>query len=193
MPSWLYFYAAAATLWFSWFDIMDGMRARRLKCGSPIGRIVDEASDPYQYTLVSFIQAYILKIPPGWLCLVFVMPNLAQYCMEVRYVTTGSLIISSTSAQDGDFDIGPVEVELIFAIVFILAGIFGTAGITKPVAEAMPFLSSVAPKFLQVNHLIAAFWAILQVVFLVDALGGTFKENLKASLYMLLPPIIIFV
>lgn len=28
--------------WFSLFDIMDGLRARRLKCGSPLGRIIDE-------------------------------------------------------------------------------------------------------------------------------------------------------
>jgi len=26
---------------------MDGMRARRLKCGTPIGRLVDEAGDPF--------------------------------------------------------------------------------------------------------------------------------------------------
>ena len=45
MPSWVYWFAAFAVTWFSWFDMMDGQRARRLKCGSPIGRIIDEAGD----------------------------------------------------------------------------------------------------------------------------------------------------
>ena len=34
-----------AVLWFSQFDIMDGLRARRQKSGSPLGRIIDEALD----------------------------------------------------------------------------------------------------------------------------------------------------
>ncbi len=37
--------AALAVQWFSQFDIMDGVRARRQKSGSPLGRIVDEALD----------------------------------------------------------------------------------------------------------------------------------------------------
>ena len=45
MPSWVFYTAAACLQWFDWFDNADGVRARRLKCGSPIGRIVDEALD----------------------------------------------------------------------------------------------------------------------------------------------------
>ena len=36
---------AAFISWFSWFDIMDGIRARRLHCGSSLGRVIDEAGD----------------------------------------------------------------------------------------------------------------------------------------------------
>jgi len=36
---------AVSLQWFSLFDVMDGMRARRTKTGSPLGRIVDEAMD----------------------------------------------------------------------------------------------------------------------------------------------------
>jgi phosphatidylglycerophosphate synthase len=45
IPSFVWFLAAFAIFWFSWFDMMDGQRARRMKCGTPIGRIVDEAGD----------------------------------------------------------------------------------------------------------------------------------------------------
>ncbi len=41
-----YFIIAGIVLqWFSLNDCMDGMRAKRLKCGSPLGRVVDEAID----------------------------------------------------------------------------------------------------------------------------------------------------
>ena len=43
--SWVFYAMAFATQWFSQFDIMDGNRARRLKAGSPVGRLVDEAFD----------------------------------------------------------------------------------------------------------------------------------------------------
>ena len=44
-PGWIFYTAAACLQWFDWFDNADGVRARRLKCGSAIGRIVDEALD----------------------------------------------------------------------------------------------------------------------------------------------------
>jgi len=45
LPLYAFLVVAAAFQWFSLFDVMDGMRARRLKCGSPLGRIIDEALD----------------------------------------------------------------------------------------------------------------------------------------------------
>jgi phosphatidylglycerophosphate synthase len=44
----MFVYCALALQWFSLFDIMDGVRARRLKSGSPLGRIIDEALDMTQ-------------------------------------------------------------------------------------------------------------------------------------------------
>jgi len=45
VPQWVFIMAAVCVQWFCWFDIMDGQRARRLKCGTPIGRIIDESGD----------------------------------------------------------------------------------------------------------------------------------------------------
>ena len=47
LPLWTHLIAAFAVYWFSIGDGIDGQRARRLKCGTPVGRLVDEASDPY--------------------------------------------------------------------------------------------------------------------------------------------------
>ena len=45
LPSWVFYTFSACIQWFDMFDNADGVRARRLKCGSPVGRIVDEALD----------------------------------------------------------------------------------------------------------------------------------------------------
>jgi hypothetical protein len=101
--------------------MMDGQRARRLKCGSPIGRIVDEAGDAYQYTWLALIVGYILKMPPGWLTLSYGLINMPMYSMEMKYIFTGTLTITQG-------EIGPVEIELLFAVIFGAAAIFGVSG-----------------------------------------------------------------
>jgi len=45
IPRWVFFFGAFSLQWFSWWDMFDGARARRLKCGTPIGRIIDEGGD----------------------------------------------------------------------------------------------------------------------------------------------------
>ena len=79
MPSWVYYFAAAAITHFSWFDIMDGQRARRLKCGTPLGRIIDESGDNFIYTWSALIIGYIVKVEPGWLCLSYGLILLPAY------------------------------------------------------------------------------------------------------------------
>jgi len=107
--------------------MMDGQRARRLKCGSPIGRIVDEAGDAMQYTCIGLMLGYITKMPPSLLCLGHCFVNLPQYCMEMSFKLSGNLVMTV-----GD-DLGPVEVEVIIASIFMLAGVFGNTGLDKPI------------------------------------------------------------
>jgi phosphatidylglycerophosphate synthase len=45
IPDYLLVVVAITLQWFSLNDCMDGMRARRTKTGSPLGRIIDEAID----------------------------------------------------------------------------------------------------------------------------------------------------
>jgi len=45
IPNWMFVVLAFTTQWFSLNDCMDGMRARRRKCGSPLGRMIDEGID----------------------------------------------------------------------------------------------------------------------------------------------------
>ena len=57
-PSWVLYAAAAGLQWFSWFDMCDGKRARRLKCGSPVGRIIDEALDMINQSITPLMILY---------------------------------------------------------------------------------------------------------------------------------------
>lgn len=45
LPNSAMFICAFFIQWFSLHDIMDGMRARRLKCGTPLGRMIDEGTN----------------------------------------------------------------------------------------------------------------------------------------------------
>ena len=178
MPSWVYYLAAVAVTTFSWFDIMDGQRARRLKCGTPIGRIIDEAGDAFQYTWVAFIVGYIVQVPPGWLCLSFGLINLPQYSFEMKFVLSGDLQITS-----GNFDVGPIEMEMIYTIIFLLAAIFGTTGIEKSID--LYFVS------VQFNQLVCCFFIFLLVFFSFDALKESVALNVPLTLRMLATPLFI--
>ena len=57
----IFFLIAVSLQWFSLFDVMDGMRARRTKTGSPLGRIVDEAMDQTAYACSGVAIGYMLR------------------------------------------------------------------------------------------------------------------------------------
>lgn len=93
LPQWIFFLMAFSIQWFSGFDTLDGLRARRLKCGTPIGRLVDEAGDPFQYTAIALLLGFVFKSTPGFHSLCIFTINLPQYCMEIEYIYTGTLIM----------------------------------------------------------------------------------------------------
>jgi phosphatidylglycerophosphate synthase len=91
LPAWTLILFAFSIQWFDWFDMMDGARARRLKAGSPIGRIIDEAGDLMIYTNIATIGAYCVRAPPGFLCLSYGVINFTSYFMEINFIITGKL------------------------------------------------------------------------------------------------------
>jgi hypothetical protein len=60
--------------------------------------------------------------------------------MEMKFILTGNLSI--TASVD---EIGPVEIELIFFIIFMIAGIIGVSGIEKPIVDSFNFLNGIVP------------------------------------------------
>lgn len=128
--------------WFSQYDIMDGLRARRLKFGSPLGRIIDEAGDTIVMSNYSVLLAYCFVFDNHWLEMVWFFMNLLFYGMELKNKLCGSLVMILG-------EISAVEIELLLSIILSLSGIYGTDFLQKPIGQTFAlqddsYLSSLA-------------------------------------------------
>ena len=94
------------------------MRARRLKCGSPLGRVIDEGGDLIAYVCLGVIIGYALK--PSRELFLFTMgfENAIFYSMELKFI-----ICNELKFKMGEF--GPVEGEFLYFSAITLAGIAG--------------------------------------------------------------------
>jgi len=101
---------------------MDGVRARRMKNGSPVGRILDEAMDILQQACYCLWTAYVFRFDNFTFESIFMMTNLIFYTMEMKFVMCKNLKIVV-----GEF--GPVELELVMTTICICAGYFGIDGL----------------------------------------------------------------
>lgn len=115
-------------MWFSVIDIMDGLRARRLKVGSPLGRLIDEGGDALTMGNYSVLMAYVwnLQIPGSEL--VFFSMNFVFYMMEIKYIITGALVMSQG-------DISDVEMELAFSTLMLIHAFTGRGFYEDTVAQ----------------------------------------------------------
>jgi len=107
---------------------MDGCRARRLNCGSPFGRIIDEAGDTVVMAHYSLLLAYAMGFKNCYLELMFFFMNFAFYCMEVKHKVTGNLVMAVG-------EISSVEVELIIACFIVYFGYSGNEVMQKSFGE----------------------------------------------------------
>lgn len=146
-----------------------------MKIGTPIGRLVDEAGDSLQYSMVAMIMGHVMRLPPGMLNLSYGLLNLPQYSMEIKYLMTGELIMKGAGAAE---NIGPVEIEVLMAFIFSMAGIFGTTGLQKPVSSYLGgALSGLIPEAVHWNHLLASIYIILILLFTVDNIKDCLAKN----------------
>lgn len=168
VPGWVFILAGFCTQWFSIFDAMDGIRARRTKCGSPIGRIVDNAGDTMIYSFFALIAGYVVKVPPGWLTLGYALTNIPQFAMEMSFIISGNF-------KNCDEYFGPMEVELLISLVFWSAGIFGTDGLNKP--TNLSFL----PDSINCVHLVLGMFICIMAYFTLEAWVDCIKVDVKRT------------
>ena len=117
----LFFWAGLGLIWFTGNDLMDGIRARRLKgAGSPLGRVFDEANDMIQMTCYSLILGYLFRFDNAFFELVLFVLPVVVFCMEMKYILCNELILTFG-------EVGSIEIETIFSIMFIVAGLHGSS------------------------------------------------------------------
>jgi phosphatidylglycerophosphate synthase len=104
--------------WFTLVDIMDGNRARRLKVGSPLGRLVDEGGDTITMANYCILLAYTWRLNNPLFELLFFSLNFVFYAMEMKYTICGELVMNLD-------ELSPVEIEFLLAILTIAMGLFG--------------------------------------------------------------------
>jgi phosphatidylglycerophosphate synthase len=174
---------AVVLQWFSLNDCMDGMRARRTKCGSPLGRIIDEAIDQMAYACIGVFIGYLLRVEPGFWMLSIGLVNVPFYCMEIRHCYCKNILMTVG-------EIGPVEVELIYSIIFMLTGVWwGGEVFDKTLAE----VTGVAFFFgaIKLKYSIAILTFVLEILFCFENLSDALKINPKQTVERLIPVFIL--
>ena len=126
--------SGAALIWFSMVDIMDGCRARRLKCGSPLGRLIDEGGDLLTQSNYPVLLGYAWNLTHPLAELVIFALNFVNCAMEVKFIVTGELVMNSG-------ELSSVEVESIFALVLFQLGYFGNGIFEKTIGESLGIAS----------------------------------------------------
>ena len=114
--------------WFSQIDIMDGCRARRMKCGSPLGRIIDEAGDCIVMSNYSVLLGYIIAFDNKWWELIMFYLNFIFYGEEIRYKICKTLVMTVG-------EISAVEIEILLSCCFFFCGYYGSDGLQKSFGE----------------------------------------------------------
>ena len=93
VPGWILITTGISLLWFTLVDIMDGNRARRLKCGSPLGRLIDEGGDCITMSNYCALVAYAVQFQhPAFEVIVFSL-NFIFFMMELKFTITGKLVM----------------------------------------------------------------------------------------------------
>ena len=113
---------------FSQLDIMDGLRARRMKVGSPLGRLIDEGGDCIVMSNYCCLLAYLFCFDNMWWELPLFYLNLAFYGMEIRYKICNSLVMVVG-------ELSSVEVEMMLSLCFLFGGYYGCESLQKSVGE----------------------------------------------------------
>lgn len=98
--------------------MMDGLRARRLKSGSPLGRVVDEALDLLQQAAYCLWLGYCFNFDHWLLEMLYISYNMIFYFKETKFRVFGKL-------QLVQGEIGSVEIELIVTLLILMTAYLG--------------------------------------------------------------------
>jgi len=175
---------ALSLQWFSQHDLMDGLRARRQKSGSPLGRVIDEALDMIQQTCYMMWFGYLMRFDNFFLEQILLMVNVVFHTMEMKYIMCKNLNLVVG-------EIGPVEMELILStLYFVVGGCLGAGSLDSNLGELFGIENETIAN-IQMKYITGSLFLPILCVFLYENLGDCIKESPKDALYHFAPVIII--
>lgn len=178
----LFLWMALSLQWFSQNDIMDGIRARRQKSGSPLGRIIDEALDMTQQACYSLWIGYLFRLDNLFFEMMIVMINIVFYSMEMKYILCKNLNLNLG-------EVGPVEVELGLTVILLLGYWFGS-GIYQQTLFDLFAIENSFMRDIQFKYVTGGLLTPLLALFLYDNLGDCLKDNFGKSVTIFTPCLI---
>ena len=100
--------------------------------------------------------------------------------MEINYIITGKF--ETTTGP-----IGPIEIQIVYFIMFSAAGYFGVSGMGEPVSSLAPYLS----ESWHLNHLISLFWLTLICMFLFQNIFSSLRKDFGKTIHYIVPFMIV--
>ena len=107
--------------WFTMTDMVDGLRARRTGCGSPLGRLIDEGGDILVMTAYSMMVGYCVMFDNTILELILMYLPVAVFGIELKTILFPGQIDMIIA---GGW-ISMVEIEILLACICWSTAYFG--------------------------------------------------------------------
>lgn len=126
--------------------------------------------------------AYMLKVDSLAFEVLYVMPNVIFYTMEMKHILCKNLTMNIG-------EIGPVEIELIFTSLILTGWWFGNEVYQKTMGELTgienDYVAGVPLKYACGGPLV-----LLTSIFLQENLGDCMKESISKSVYLFTPMVL---
>ncbi|EGC36616.1 hypothetical protein DICPUDRAFT_94272 [Dictyostelium purpureum] len=117
-PRWCYFAVAFLIFAYQTLDNVDGKQARKTKSSSPLGELFDHVCDALSVSMFALVMSATLRIGPYWAFFTLIVGVWPFYLAHWEEYHAGILVM-------GEFN-GPTEAQVLFIIIEIITGIFGS-------------------------------------------------------------------
>ena len=131
---------------------------------------------------------YVCKVGPGWNTLGYNLINLAMYSMEVHYLITSDLTINLDLVE-----FGPVELELMIALILLACGIFGNEGMIVPVSKSYPSMSAIFSESITWGHCLNVFFLLIISIAVAESLEKCTHKYGHSYIYYMIAPLLIWI
>jgi len=175
IPSWVFFYCAGSLLVYQALDAFDGMHARNIKIGSPLGQLFDAGIDAPLHGFLIMMQFEALKNGSSFVAFFYFISLVASF-----YTSHWQMYYSGVK-YTGYGAFGLTEAQFLCIICFVITGIFGQGFWTPILQTPVTLISSTTGTFMT---LFAGYKVMIQPIKV--PVWRRFREVLPLMQYLIL-------